>query len=391
MIRRLAEAFRAIDVKHWLRHGAVVVGLLVVGGFLVAASGIVPIKASAGHWPITRWLLTFGMQRSVSTHALPVSTPPLDEPWLVLKGAGHYDFGCRPCHGRPGRRPATIALSMTPAPPYLPPVIPGWDDEELYYIVKHGVKFTAMPAWPALQRDDEVWAMVAFLRALPGLDAAGYERLVRGEDDAGGAALASPVRARRVPETVAGSCGPCHGVDGRGRGTAAFPRLAGQRPAYLLASLEAYARGHRHSGIMGPIAAALDAGRMRELADHYAALDGGEPPAPSPAGPAATVAMGEVIARDGIPGRRVPACAACHGPGAGPRNPVYPELAGQYADYLALQLELFAKDARGGTEYAHIMRMVAGRLTREQIRAVAAYYASLSPEGRAAESPSTGR
>jgi cytochrome c553 len=56
---------------------------------------------------------------------------------------------------------------------------------------------------------------------------------------------------------------------------------------------------------------------------------------------------------------------------------MYPHLAGQYAEYLALQLRLFKDDRRGGTPYAHIMRMVAGRLTPAQMRAVAAYYASL--------------
>jgi cytochrome c553 len=66
---------------------------------------------------------------------------------------------------------------------------------------------------------------------------------------------------------------------------------------------------------------------------------------------------------------------------------MYPQLAGQYAEYLALQLRLFKDDRRGGTPYAHIMRMVAARLTLEQIAAVAAYYASQPSalESRAAQ------
>jgi cytochrome c553 len=367
-------------VGYWLRHAAVVLAALAVVGGLVAASGIVPIKASAGHWPITRWFLSFAMARSVSTYSLPVSTPALDDPALVLKGAGHYDFGCRPCHGSPGQRPPTIALAMTPSPPYLPPAVAGWDPEELFYIVKHGVKFTAMPAWPSLRRDDEVWAMVAFLRTLPRLDATGYRRLVSGDETVGAEVARVPglPRPRHAPGAVRTSCGPCHGVDGHGRGLGAFPRLAGQRPAYLLGSLEAYARGERQSGIMGPIAAGLGADEMRELSGYYASL---------PATVAHTVSrpdraagdLGETIAQRGLPRRRVPACVACHGPGAGPRNPMYPQLAGQYAEYLALQLRLFKDDRRGGTPYAHIMRMVAARLTPEQVAAVAAYYASLPP------------
>jgi cytochrome c553 len=56
---------------------------------------------------------------------------------------------------------------------------------------------------------------------------------------------------------------------------------------------------------------------------------------------------------------------------------MYPNIAGQYAPYLKLQLELFTEGKRGGTEYAHIMHSAAQRLTSEQMQALADYYASL--------------
>ena len=370
----------ASPLKHWLWHGAAVLVVLGAVGALGVVAGIVPIAASAGHWPITRWFLSFAMHRSVATHSLGVTPPPLDEPWLVLKGAGHYELGCRPCHGSPELRHPRIPLGMTPFPPYLAPVIADWAPDELYYVVKHGVKFTGMPAWPAVQRDDEVWAMVAFLRALPRLDAAAYRRLVMGDIAPGGDVekLSGLTGRQPAPDGIEAACGRCHGVDGNGRGLGAFPKLAGQRPDYLVASLQAFAAGERHSGIMEPIAAGLGLDAMREIARHYAGL-GEWSVGPASAEAEAARELGERIAREGIPRQRVPACTACHGPGGGPRNPVYPELAGQYADYLALQLTLFKQDVRGGTAYAHIMRTVAGRLTPEQIRAAALYYASLSP------------
>lgn len=60
------------------------------------------------------------------------------------------------------------------------------------------------------------------------------------------------------------------------------------------------------------------------------------------------------------------------------RNPAYPVLTGQYADYLVLQLQLFKVQQRGGSDYAHIMRRVAAGLSLAQMRDVARYYASLS-------------
>ena len=49
----------------------------------------------------------------------------------------------------------------------LPSVVGQFTDSELFEIVDHGVKYSAMPSWPTQARDDEVWSMVAFLRQLP--------------------------------------------------------------------------------------------------------------------------------------------------------------------------------------------------------------------------------
>ncbi|HEX5733578.1 MAG TPA: c-type cytochrome [Blastocatellia bacterium] len=357
---------------------AVLLVALAFGGFLVAASGIIPIKASSGHWAITSWFLNFTKERSIATHSLGLEAPSLDEPSLVVKGAGHYETGCSPCHGSPKLRSPWVAQQMTPNPPYLPPEISEWEPEELFYIVKHGVKFTGMPAWPSQHRDDEVWAMVAFLRALPELDAEQYRRLVN--DEAAATTAVGPIQGLQIPEktqrAVIESCSRCHSTDGLGRSMGAFPRLAGQNQTYLHASLQAYARGERHSGIMELVAARLSPEEMSELARYYESL---KSPSPSLREADSAVERGKEIALHGIPNQRVPACASCHGPGAIPRNPAYPLLAGQYADYLVLQLELFKNEHRGGTAYSHLMRPVAARLTAEQMRDVALYYASLDP------------
>jgi cytochrome c553 len=367
-------------MKHQLFKIALLLIAFGVGGVLVAASGIIPIKASSGHWPITAWLLHFAMRRSVATHTLGLKAPALDDSQLVLKGAGHYETGCRPCHGSPGLRPPQVPRAMTPHPPYLPPQIAEWAPEELFYIVKHGVKFTGMPAWPAQQRDDEVWAMVAFLRTLPELTAEEYRRLVQGKTASNGQAtpIQGLVGVESVSRPIVANCDRCHGADGGGRGGSAFPKLAGQRSSYLFAALQAYAHGERHSGIMQPISAPLSLETMREIAQYYSGL-----PMPTPLPPRQdirpAIERGQMIASRGIPRQRVPACVACHGPSATRRNPHYPLLAGQYADYLVLQLTLFKQQQRGGSAYAHLMYPVASRLTLEQMREVALYYESLTP------------
>jgi cytochrome c553 len=142
-------------------------------------------------------------------------------------------------------------------------------------------------------------------------------------------------------------------------------------------ALMAYKRGERHSGVMKPFAAPLDDGAIRTLADHYASLSAGtrferelEP---------AAVERGRTIARDGVLARKVPACMECHGPQPLRRNEAYPRLAGQSAWYLQRQLELLAAQRRGGSSYVHLMHEIAPRLAADQIRDVAAFYASLAP------------
>ena len=361
--------------KRWIFRTIAFVVVAAVGGFLFAASGIMPIKASSGHWPITAWLLNFTMRRSVITHSLGMNAPKLDDAALVAKGATHYEFGCRPCHGGPHLPQPVIAGHMTPHPPHLPPEIPKWQSEELFYIVKHGVKFTGMPGWPAQQRDDEVWAVVAFLLKVPNLSADEYYKMARSLK-APAATIEDLSETKPAPRVISENCARCHVIDNRARDLSVFPILAGQRPNYLFASLLAYARGERHSGIMQPLAASLTATDMREIAQYYGNLPG-PPAAPVSNEIAPAIERGREIAMHGIPSRRVPACSACHGPNRIRRNPIYPELAGQHSDYLALQLELFNKQSRGGTPYAHIMHRVAGRLTPQQMRDVTAYYGSL--------------
>lgn len=370
-VKRVFGDNRNQILRRTLAYFALFLVLMGIAGFLGSASGIVPIKASSGHWAITRWILQFSKERSVATHTLGMKTPPLDAPGMVLSGAGAYESNCRGCHGSPALQSPRIAQAMTPRPPYLPHTIPNWDSTELFYIVKHGIKFTGMPAWAAQSRDDEVWSMVAFLRKFPELDAESYRRLVFGE-----APATAQVLPGTMPRAIVDNCARCHGLDGLGRDAGVFPKLARQNFEYLYSSLLAYHRGERHSGVMGPIGTALTDQEIVEISRYYADL-------PTPASlpspdTSSAIERGAVIAREGIPAQRVPPCAECHGPAEAPRNPAYPKLEGQYADYLKLQLDLFKEGARGGSAYSHLMTRVASSLTPEQMNDAALYYSSLT-------------
>ncbi|HEU4616586.1 MAG TPA: c-type cytochrome [Gammaproteobacteria bacterium] len=188
--------------------------------------------------------------------------------------------------------------------------------------------------------------------------------------------------------TGAGQCAPCyqcHQIRGQGSVTAEFPRVAGQSFRYLYASLQDFASGRRNDPTMTPIARALTPQDMRDVAAFYSAQ---EPRTQATAGLAArktsptadVLAAGGALAAIGSAERGVQGCANCHGPQGAGLPPVYPYLAGQYPNYLEAQLDAWRSGRRSaGGEGFDVMADIAKRLTREDVHAVAEYYASIEP------------
>ncbi|MBN3722978.1 c-type cytochrome [Burkholderia sp. Ac-20379] len=170
-------------------------------------------------------------------------------------------------------------------------------------------------------------------------------------------------------------CASCHGADGNSA-TAAFPKLAGQHPEYLLKQLHDFKTQPgakapaRSSAVMAGFAGALSEADARNVAAYY----GAQTAKPGVARSAATVALGQKIYRGGIAEKGVPACASCHGP-TGQGIPVqYPRLSGQWADYTVAQLTAFQQGARNNNEPMH---QIASRLSDSEVKAVADYVAGL--------------
>ncbi|MAT65613.1 MAG: cytochrome C [Gammaproteobacteria bacterium] len=255
--------------------------LATAGALAVSWLGLVSIAASSGHFAITRWFLGWTMENAVETQSMLAKMPKtidLDDPTLVQRAAGHFATGCAGCHGAPGIPQSPVVNAMTPSPPRLEGKVAQWDNAELFWIVKYGLKYTGMPAWPAQDRDDEVWAQVAFLRALPAMAPEEYADIALGggsglaevDLEAGGLGAAS---LNGIVEEALVDCARCHGLDGLGRGAgkaeSAFPVIAGQPEAYLHATLLAFAQGRRDSGFMEPPATRYEADVLRRLARHY--------------------------------------------------------------------------------------------------------------------------
>jgi len=163
-----------------------VIVLIVAGGLAFIFSGVYDIGADRPHWAVTVWLFDNIRDRSIDEHAEGIAVPPgLDDQAKITEGAGHFARHCVACHGAPGVRPGEMANGLYPRPPNLKEVAVSESPAELFWVVKHGIKMSGMPAW-AGQGDDALWAMVAFMQKLPQMNPQDYQELVAANRPKGG-------------------------------------------------------------------------------------------------------------------------------------------------------------------------------------------------------------
>ena len=166
-------------------------------------------------------------------------------------------------------------------------------------------------------------------------------------------------------------CAACHGTDGNSP-LSANPNLAGQHAAYLYKQLMQFKSGDRANAIMAGMVANLSEDDMRNLAAYYAE----QPAKETSATNMDLVTVGQKLYRGGIPDKGVAACSACHSPDGAGIPPLYPRISGQHAEYSATQLGAFRSGYRNNDANS-MMRMVASRLSDEEIKALAEYISGL--------------
>jgi cytochrome c553 len=179
--------------------------------------------------------------------------------------------------------------------------------------------------------------------------------------------------------TVTGAppCAQCHAFNGVSDASGAFPRVAGQSAYYLAEQLRDFASGVRSNALMTPIAKALTADDIANVAAYFAGLDAPFLPLRKP--DEALVKAGERLAKAGNESRRIQACDNCHGPDGAGEPPALPYLAGQYAPYIALELRMWQRGYRKNSPDG--MAVVARALDDREIAAVAAYYQQVRGTG----------
>ncbi|HEY0230888.1 MAG TPA: c-type cytochrome [Dokdonella sp.] len=177
----------------------------------------------------------------------------------------------------------------------------------------------------------------------------------------------------KAGETKAATCGACHGIDGN-PSDKQYPKLAGQNEAYISRQITLFQSQKRQNAIMMGFAASLSLQDMHDIGAYFATKA-------SLSGVAddKLLQRGQALYRGGDAKLGIPACMACHGPdGRGMAGTGFPQLGGQWADYVTAKL----KDWKGGTTWgddakAQIMPAIARSLGDDDIVALASYVEGL--------------
>jgi mono/diheme cytochrome c family protein len=197
-------------------------------GALVVYGGLYNVAATVQHTQPVHSLLETAMHQSVKLRARNIEPPRLDDERLVIRGAACFRDKCVQCHGAPGVAQGDIGKSMQPLPGPLVDARQHWKPRELYWITRHGIKMSGMPAWEHRMSDEDLWAVVAFLARLPDLTPQQYAEAARmdptGVQDppaapacgaASSAALAQPGDVRRGKQALFQyACNACHTIPG---------------------------------------------------------------------------------------------------------------------------------------------------------------------------------
>lgn len=151
--------------------------LVLLGGIVFyVGSGAYDVGADTPHWEVTRRAIEVVRDRSIEVRAKQIELPDLQDEQMVLKGAGQYAEMCANCHLAPEQTDSKIRPGLYPRPPNLSEQ--RVEPKRAFWVLKHGLKMSGMPAWGLTHDDATLWSIIAFVTRLPGLSAEHYKDLV---------------------------------------------------------------------------------------------------------------------------------------------------------------------------------------------------------------------
>ncbi|HJS61981.1 MAG TPA: cytochrome c [Pseudolabrys sp.] len=163
-----------------MRFLALIGGLAIIVGIGAAVfflGGFYSVAATAEDPGIVRWALIQVRTASINRHATEQPPANINDAQTVQAGAKAFaTHGCANCHGAPGVPWQKYSEGLNPDPPDLKKVVDQQTPAQLFWVVKNGINMTGMPSFQlAGAKDEEIWAIAAFLKKLPTVSEADYK------------------------------------------------------------------------------------------------------------------------------------------------------------------------------------------------------------------------
>lgn len=176
-----------------MKRPAVLVALTVVlvlvflglGLVAFAYSGAANVAASADYLPGVKWFFDTASDNSIKAHAEEsaqrgeISEPAHVTGAMLRTGASEYQAMCVPCHGTPGGSRGEFGRGMKPEPPDLAHTAREMELREVFWVLKHGIRHTGMPAFGSNHSSDDLWAIATFVERFDAMTPAQYEQWIK--------------------------------------------------------------------------------------------------------------------------------------------------------------------------------------------------------------------
>lgn len=136
---------------------------LAAAGYGYARFGLIDLRADQNPSAWEERIAGQAIDESTERHAPRQKNPLPPTTENLLAGARLYRDKCSDCHGSPVNPNSDYGRSFYPGAPQFMKQAPDLPDHENFYIIKHGVRWTAMPAWGNIMTDSEIWQVVLVL------------------------------------------------------------------------------------------------------------------------------------------------------------------------------------------------------------------------------------
>ena len=152
--------------------------LSLLAGVALLYSGLFNPAADAPHSRPVYWVMENLRHRGIEARVSDIQVPDLTDAALIRAGAGNYDAMCTACHLKPGVTDSEMHRGLYPQPPALATMARPTSPDHAFWIIKHGIKASGMPAWGKSMNDQTIWGMVAFLQQIQKLTPDAYHEAV---------------------------------------------------------------------------------------------------------------------------------------------------------------------------------------------------------------------